>query len=83
MKTINVLVVGMLLAGCQQLLQGQQQPVKQLKNNLFVTDCGGAVETWASCNDRALKTCQGSYSVFKKEENSTGISRELTFQCNK
>ncbi len=71
------------LVGCAQLLQGQQHPVKQLKNNLYVTDCGGAVETWASCNDKAQSICKNGYSVYKKTENSTGTSRELVFECRK
>ena len=71
------------LVGCAQLLQGEQQPVKQLSNNLYVTNCGGAVETWASCNDKAQATCKNGYTVFRKTENSTGTSRELTFECIK
>ncbi len=71
------------LAGCAQLLQGQQHPVKQLKNNLYVTNCGGAVETWASCNDKAQSLCKNGYTIYKQAENSTGTSRELVFECNK
>jgi hypothetical protein len=71
------------LVGCAQLLNGEQQPVKQLKNNLYVTNCGGAVETWGSCNDKAQTTCKNGYTVFRKIENSTGTSRELTFECIK
>ena len=71
------------LVGCAQLLQGEQQPVKQLSNNLYVTNCGGAVETWASCNNKAMKICEEGYEVIRKIENSTGISRELKFECKK
>jgi hypothetical protein len=71
------------LLGCDQLLHGQQQPVKSLKNNMYFTGCGGAVETWASCNDKAMNTCPAGYGVIKRDENSTGTLRELTFQCKK
>jgi hypothetical protein len=83
MRILIVSLFAIGLAGCDQLLQGQQHPVKLLKNNLYATDCGGAVETWASCNDRAQTTCKGNYSVVRKNESTTGTSRELIFQCNK
>jgi len=83
MKTINVLVLGIFLTGCQQLLNGQQQPVRSLKNNMYFTSCSGAVEDWASCNNKAQRTCQGDYSIIQKEESSTGNVRAITFQCNK
>jgi hypothetical protein len=78
-----ILLFAIWVAGCAQLLQGQQQPVKQLKNNVYITTCGGAVETWASCNDKAQLTCQGSYLTINKIGNSTGTNRELTFECIK
>ena len=71
------------LVGCDQLLHGQEQPVKLLKTNTYFTGCGGAVETWASCNNKAMNTCPAGYVVIRKDENSTGTVRELTFQCNK
>ena len=80
---IKVLFLGLLLTGCQQLLQGQQQPVKVLKDGAFYTSCSGAVENWASCNNKAQATCKNGYQVLNKDENSTGTKRELTFQCNK
>jgi hypothetical protein len=83
MKIINVFVLVVILSGCQQLLEGQQQPVRSLKNNIYFTSCSGAVEDWASCNNKAMNTCTAGYVVIKKDENSTGTLRELTFQCNK
>jgi len=82
MKIFNWLIL-LCLAGCQQLTSGQQQPVRTNPKGDYYTTCGGAVETWGSCNDKAQKTCQGNYSVVKKEEDGTGMKRELTFQCNK
>lgn len=83
MRFLIVPLFVLALLGCNQLLHGQQQPVKPLKNNMYFTGCGGAVETWASCNDKAMNTCPSGYVVVKKDENSTGTVRELTFQCNK
>jgi hypothetical protein len=70
-------------ASCAQLLQGQQQPVKPLKNNMYYTSCSGAVENMASCNDKAQATCENGYKVVRKDENSTGTVRELVFECKK
>ena len=78
-----VLILMINLAGCAQLLQGQIQPVKRLDNNLYVTNCGGAVETWGTCNEKAMQTCENGYHVVSKFENSTGTSRELKFECKK
>jgi len=71
-----------LSTGCQQLLNGQSQPVTVINGNYF-TSCGGSVETWGSCNNKAIKTCPNGYIVLSKDENSTGTKRDLTFKCSK
>ncbi len=71
------------ITGCQQLLHGQQQQVRTKSNGDYLVGCGGAVETWGSCNDKAMKTCPKGYDVITKEENSNGTLRELTFRCKK
>jgi hypothetical protein len=71
------------LTACQQLLNGQQQPVKTRSNGDYFVGCGGAVETWGSCNNKAMNTCPKGYDVIAKDENSTGTVRELTFKCRK
>ena len=78
-----VFFIASLLPACDQLLKGQQQPVLPRANGAYYTACGGAVETWANCNDKALKTCPRGYIEIRKDENSSGTMRELTFQCNK
>ena len=77
-----ILAFAILLAGCQQLLNGQTQPVV-IKNGNYFTSCGGAVETWGSCNNKAMNICKNGYTTVSKEENVTGTKRELTFVCNK
>ncbi len=84
MKISSVLLTLLLfLAGCQQLLNGQQQPVKTRSNGDYFVGCGGAVETWGSCNNKAMKTCPNGYDVLAKDENNTGTLRELIFKCSK
>ena len=82
MKRFSVLVL-LALTGCAQLQKGQMQPVlaKDLKQNIWMTNCGGAAETWGSCYDKAKDTCKNGYTVISRIENSTGTKRELTFQC--
>ena len=77
------LFVVLILSACAQLQKGQTQPVlaKDLKQNIWVTNCGGAVEVWGSCYDKAKETCKDAYTVLSRVENQTGTKRELTFQC--
>lgn len=76
-------VVGLLLSGCAQLMNGQTQPVimKDAKQKIMFTTCGGAVENWGTCSDKAYKACDGKYAILERNQNSTGTSREITFQC--
>ena len=80
-----LLVVVVFLSGCAQLQHGATQPVvtKDAKNGIYFTTCGGAVEDWASCYDKASATCNGNYSVLNKGDNSRGTQRDITFQCSK
>ena len=84
MKTYaSLLLVLFALSACQQLLNGQQQPVKPRANGEYLVGCGGAVETWGSCNNKAQNVCPNGYNIINKEENSTGTVREITFTCRK
>ena len=84
MKILSALLLSLLfITGCQQLLHGQQQPVRTKPNGDYLVGCGGAVETWGSCNDKAMNTCPKGYDSISKDENSTGTMRELTFRCRK
>lgn len=84
---MNKLVLGffVFLAGCAQLMHGQEQPViaKNESKGIYFTTCGGAVEDWPSCHDKASATCNGKYDVITREDNNRGTKRELTFQCKK
>jgi len=80
-----LLVFVVFLSGCAQLQHGAIQPVvlKDAKNSIYFTTCGGAVEDWASCYDKASTSCNGKYDVIRKGDNSRGTQRDLTFQCKK
>jgi len=82
MKKLSLFLL-LALAACAQIQKGQIQPVlvKDLKKNIWLSSCGGAVETWGSCHDKAKETCRGHYAVLDRFENQTGTKRELTFQC--
>jgi hypothetical protein len=74
----------LVLTGCQQIQHGQMQPVKKLnvkENNVYFTTCGGAVEGWSDCYQKASQTCINKYTVINKIDNNRGTQRDLTFQC--
>ncbi len=82
-QILILISICIILTACQQLMNGQQQPVRILRDNLMMTTCGGVVETWGSCNNRAMERCSSGYEVIKKNEDSTGMVRELVFKCKK
>jgi len=84
MKLIVMMITAFTLVGCAQLQRGELQPVKRIdvKEPIYFTTCSGSVEDWASCNNKAMKTCPNGYSVTSKEENPTAARRDMTFRCN-
>jgi hypothetical protein len=85
MRKLFWLLAIITLAACKQLQNAEMQPVltKSAKDEIYSTTCAGAVEDWASCYDKASKTCQKNYIVLSKLDNSRGTTREITFQCKK
>ncbi len=83
---MKLLFVGftVFLAGCAQLMSGQEQPVvmKNAKENIYYTTCSGAVENWGSCYNKASRSCSKGYTIFEKTENANGGFRTMTFKCN-
>ncbi len=77
------LILTVMMVGCAQLMNGQEQPVRLLKSNVYITTCSGAVETWTSCSRKAEKTCNGKYKLLEKNESVIGAKREFTFECTK
>jgi len=84
MKLLLIVLVG-LIAGCAQLMNGQTQPVlkSHIYKDAYFTTCGGAVENWGSCNDKAQNTCTKGYKILEKNADATGVKREIHFECRK
>lgn len=61
----------------------QEQPVNLLdsKHKIYKTTCSGMAETIGSCHQKAQRTCSGNYQVIEEKVDSTGVHRELKFQC--
>ncbi len=69
---------------CSALMNGQSQPVKLIDNsrsNTYTTTCNGTAETMGSCYQKAKETCNKGYKTLNEKIDSTGIFREIVFQC--
>lgn len=71
--------------GCSSLLSstGRMQPIQLLdsKTQTFRTTCSGMAETIGSCHMKAKETCVSGYKVLSEKLDSSGVHREITFQC--
>ena len=88
MRIINkhifiILFFSTFTSACQQLLNGQEQPVKIKGNGEYITTCGGAVENWGSCFEKAGRTCPRGYQITSQTSDNRGTNREIVFTCNK
>ena len=70
-------------ASCSTLMNAQEQPVELIdgKANIYSTTCSGMAETIGTCHQKAKRTCNQSYEVLKEKIDSSGIHREIRFQC--
>jgi hypothetical protein len=61
----------------------QEQPIELIdgKANIYSTTCSGMAETIGTCHQKAKRTCNQSYEVLKEKIDSSGIHREIRFQC--
>lgn len=82
MKYLCIALVLMLI-GCEQLIRPQEQTVVKLENDIYFTTCSGVAETIGSCYEKAKRTCNEKYEIIKEFRDSSGVHRELTFQCKK
>ena len=84
MKTITmILVLSALNTSCSSLLRGQSQPVKLIDNRkeIYLVTCSGPAETFGTCYERVRETCKRESKILSETISSTGIHRELKFQC--
>jgi len=73
----------MLSVGCASLMNGQEQSVHLIdsKQNIYMTTCSGVAETIGSCHQKAKRTCKNGYEVLNEILGSSGVHREIRFQC--
>ena len=83
MKTLGILFLMALNISCTSLMNPQVQPVNLMdrKLNIYMTTCNGMAETLGTCYDKAKSTCNKGYEVLKEKIDSSGIHREILFQC--
>jgi hypothetical protein len=73
----------MITLSCTSLMNGQDQPVHLIdgKTNTYMTTCSGMAETMGMCYDKAKRTCKSGYQVLDEVRESSGVHRQLRFQC--
>ncbi len=69
---------------CSTLMNAQEQPVILIdsKLNIYSTTCSGMAETIGTCHNKAKRSCKNGYKVLNESLDSSGIHREIQFQCN-
>ena len=68
---------------CTALRNPQEQPVNLIDdiNKIYLTTCSGMAETTGTCHMKAKRTCSMGYKVLDENTDSSGIHRQLRFQC--
>ena len=68
---------------CTAFMNPQEQPVKLIddENKIYLTTCSGLAETMGTCHMKARRTCPLSYKVLDEIIDSSGVHRQLRFQC--
>jgi hypothetical protein len=83
LKNFSTLFLMILNISCTSLINPQEQPVNLIdgKANIYITTCSGLAETIGTCHAKAKRTCQNGYEVLKESLDSSGVHREIKFQC--
>ena len=85
MTKFFILILVVFVYGCSSLLNngGRIQPVQLLdsKTQIFRTTCSGMAETIGSCHMKAKETCEKGYQLLFEKLDSSGVHREIIFQC--
>jgi len=84
MKVFSLLFLMILNLSCTSLINPQEQPVNLLddKAKIYNTTCSGLAETIGTCHEKAKRTCERGYQVLNEKLDSSGVHREIKFQCN-
>jgi len=83
MKTYGILFLMVLNISCSSLMNPQAPPVNLIdgKLNIYMTTCSGMAETIGTCYEKAKSSCNKGYEILKEKIDSSGIHREIQFQC--
>lgn len=83
MKNYLIWFLIVLNVSCASLINPQEQPVKPMdsKLNIYMTTCSGMAETMGTCHQKANRTCKQGYEVLEEKLDSSGVHREIRFQC--
>ena len=83
MNKYSVLFLIVLNVSCTSLMNPQEQPVNLIdgKADIYITTCSGMVETMGTCHQKAKRTCENGYEILNESRSSSGVHREIKFQC--
>ena len=83
MKTLAIIVLALISSSCASLMNVQNQPIQLMddRTKTYKTTCNGVAETIGSCHGKARDTCTSGYKIVNEKIDSTGIFREIVFQC--
>jgi hypothetical protein len=64
-------------------MNAQEQPVNLIdsQNHIFMTTCSGMAENMGTCYEKAKRTCKEGYNLLNEVKDSSGVHREIRFQC--
>jgi len=84
LKKMSVLFLMITTLSCKSLMNPQEQPINLIdsKNKIYMTTCSGLAETIGSCYQKAQKTCDKGYKLIEEKIDSSGVHRQIKFQCN-
>ncbi|NDH09801.1 MAG: hypothetical protein EBY16_09385 [Gammaproteobacteria bacterium] len=83
MKKISIVFLLVSNISCSSLMHYQEQPVEVVdqKSNIYKTTCSGMAESIGTCHQKAKRTCELGYQVLNEKLDSSGVHREIKFQC--
>lgn len=83
MKKISVVILLVSNISCSSLMHYQEQPIEVVdqKSNIYKTTCSGMAESIGTCHQKAKRTCERGYQVLNEKLDSSGVHREIKFQC--
>jgi hypothetical protein len=83
LKKFSGIILVLLNLSCTALTNPQEQPVNLIDdiNKIYLTTCSGLAETSGTCHIKAKRTCFKTYKVLDEIIDSSGLQRQLRFQC--